>query len=88
MGKDKPHTDHPEYSPQVLDVGELLYIREVKIKPALRKKGLACLALKQLLRKLSQRHKENTPNSEWWFAGECACQMLQLCMSLQSCCTQ
>lgn len=53
--------------------GELLYIRDVKMKPQYRQKGLACLALKYLLRKLSQRQSNaSIPSNgeEWWFAGE------------------
>ena len=49
--------------------GELLYIRDIKMKPQYRKTGLACLALKYLLRQLSQRQQNYMAPTEWWFAG-------------------
>jgi len=45
------------------------------MKPQFRKKGLACLALKLLLRKLSQRQQNNMKATEWWFAGQLAIEM-------------
>ena len=51
------------------DQGDFLYVRSIKVKPQFRKKGLACIALKLLLRKLSQRQADNMPGTEWWFAG-------------------
>ena len=53
--------------------GELLYIRDVQMKPQFRKQGLASLALKYLLRQLSQRQKDYAQPTEWWFAGQQLC---------------
>lgn len=49
--------------------GELLYIRDIQMKPRFKKQGLASLALKYLLRRLSQRQKDYGQPTEWWFAG-------------------
>ena len=51
------------------------------MKPQYRQKGLACLALKYLLRKLSQRQRNAptpTNGEEWWFAGELLRDVYQL----------
>lgn len=48
------------------------------MKPKFRQKGLACLALKYLMRKLSQRQEDYSHPSQWWFAGELAVNMLDL----------
>ena len=45
------------------------------MKPKFRQKGLACLALKYLMRKLSQRQEDHSHPSQWWFAGELASDM-------------
>lgn len=49
--------------------GELLYIRDVQMRPQFRKQGLASLAVKYLLRRLSQRQKDYEQPTEWWLAG-------------------
>ena len=60
--------------------GELLYIRDIQMKPQFRKQGLATLALKYLLRRLSQRQEEYEQPTEWWLAGQqqlpCPCPAL------------
>jgi len=59
------------------EIGEVLYVRDIRMKPKFRQKGLACFALKYLMRKLSQRQQEYSHPSQWWFAGKLTLNMCQ-----------
>ena len=64
--------------------GELLYIRDIQMKPQFRKQGLAALALKYLLRRLSQRQQDYEHPTEWWLAGQQ--QLHRSCSKLRRAC--
>ncbi|DBB07510.1 hypothetical protein WJX82_009247 [Trebouxia sp. C0006] len=65
-GRLKPHL-YGNFGAET-DQGEVLYIRDIRMKPKFRQKGLACLALKYLMRKLSQCQEDHSHPSQWWFA--------------------